>query len=119
MNPPVEAQVCRPSVSIEHRAPARHLELDDLQAQRWLEYLAGAALGGDHAHALAEFREQLDDALWLAKWKREYVMIELELTAVPTLIAAISSHESSVLCDRSLDIQEDILATLSEMSGWT
>lgn len=119
MHPQVEERVHRASVSTEHRASIRDLRLEARQAARWLAYLERLSPQAQYAQTLAQFRDQLDDALWLARWKREDVMMDVELTAVPDLLAAISSEEPALSSDGSLDIQADILAALSKMSGWT
>lgn len=119
MNSQAAERICQPRVSTCHPAPTKDIQLDGLQAKQWLEYLEGLTPGCEHAETLAEFRNRLDDALWLAQWKREYVVMELELTAVASLIVAISSQEPSLIPDRDFEIQEDILATLANMPGWT
>jgi hypothetical protein len=105
----------RSTASGNHHVATREIRLDGLQANRWLEYLENISPFGENGQVLTDFWKSLSHACWLAKWNRDCADVQIELAAIPTLIEIILSDKPGAHPERNLHIEEDILATLSNL----
>ncbi len=101
------SSTCRPEI--------REIRMDGVKVGRWLEYLETLSPFGEHGKVLTDFWDTLRNACWLANWKREYVILEIDVTTIPALIEVILSDKPGAHPERNLAIEEEILATLSEL----
>jgi hypothetical protein len=100
---PIRSQNYAPECS-----PNREIQLDSTRAQSWLSFLQTAQAG--HAF-LSPFIEQLDEACWLAAWKREYVIFDVDLAEIPVVLSSIAAIDAA----QNFEVQEDILKCLSTL----
>lgn len=88
----------------------REICLDALRAAKWIICLEELLAADESRSAVSHFYNELSDACWLARWKRENVVVDIEICATPELIAQL------VPADTMTETQtlEDILSTLAE-----
>jgi hypothetical protein len=91
-------------------APKREICLDALRAATWIVCLEELLASREPRSAVRNFYDELSDACWLARWKRENVVVDVEICATTELISQLLSADS-IADTRAL---EDILSTLSE-----
>ncbi|QDV26845.1 hypothetical protein [Aureliella helgolandensis] len=71
------------------------LHLDRVRAASWQILLAAQVRSGSTENSLLlQFAEQLEDACWLAHWKREDVVMSLDIAMVPELISQLLTIQS-------------------------
>jgi hypothetical protein len=94
---------CRGSVN-------RVIGLDRSRAAAWLVYTEGLLAASKSCDAIEHFFENLQDACWLARWKRENVVLDIEVSLLPTLIAQLVSAATD---KATTSVLEDMLVTLA------
>ncbi|KAA5546257.1 hypothetical protein FYK55_05055 [Roseiconus nitratireducens] len=97
----------------ESRLPARSIYLTRDQAVRWLEQLNRLTASDRTAADLREMRNSLEEACWLARWKREEVILEMcpsTLASVAQRLMQITHGESRI---GDLHVLEDMIEALS------
>ena len=88
----------------------REIWLDPFRAATWIVYMEELLASGEPRRAVEQFYEKLSDACWLARWKRENVLIQVEICALPELISQLVPVENQTVNTSYL---EDMLATLA------
>ena len=88
----------------------REIWLDAFRAATWIVYMEELLNSGEPRTAVAQFYEDLSDACWLARWKQEHVVVEVDICAIPELISQLVPTDDRTVTTRYL---EDILATLT------
>ena len=88
----------------------REILLDALRAAKWVIYLEELLAVNASRIAVEQFYADLNDACWLARWKREDIIIEVAIASIPELISQlIPTHSETV----TASVLEDILASLT------
>jgi hypothetical protein len=88
----------------------REIWLDVFRAATWIVYIEELMATGEVSSAVKRFYEELSDACWLARWKRENVVIEVEICEMPELVSQLIPSDTQAVTTSYL---EDILATLT------
>lgn len=88
----------------------REIWLDPFRAATWIVYMEELLASSAPLSAVKKFYEELSDACWLARWKRENVVIEVEICGLPELISQLIPNDAQAVTTSYL---EDMLATLA------
>lgn len=88
----------------------REIWIDAFRAATWIVCMEELLATGEPRSAVEQFYEELSDACWLARWKREHVVIEVEICALPELISQLIPGEAQAV---NASYLEDMLATLA------
>jgi len=96
----------KPDVSVK-----REICLEAFRAATWMVCLEELLASSEPRPAIKQFYEELSDACWLARWKRENVVIDVEICATPELISQLIPADTQAVTASFL---EDILKTLAE-----
>jgi hypothetical protein len=72
----------------------REICLDALRAAQWVVCLEELLASATPCDAVRQFYDDLSDACWLARWKRENVVVDIEVCATPQLISQLMQAES-------------------------
>lgn len=107
----IHEHVTLPSVAKTEASDKREICLPALRAAEWIVCLEELLASGEPRDAVKQFYEELGDACWLARWKRENVVIDIEICATPELIAQLISSDVHLLNSGAM---EDIVSTLVE-----
>lgn len=87
-----------------------HIQLDQQRAAGWLVCIE-ELIPVCQAIELELFFDELSDACWLARWKREDALVKFDPLLLPALVSALASDVASNSCLAS--VVEDIITTLS------
>jgi len=95
----------------------RTLVVSPSQAGRWLELLESVS---GTSGELRDLRDRLEDAFWLARWRRDRVALDVASAEVPGLVQAVLDAGEAG-SDVELDLIDDLATALSgdDLSGNT
>ena len=88
----------------------REIWLDAFRAATWIVFMEELLASGEPRTAVDQFYDKLSDACWLARWKRENVVVDIEICAIPELISQLIPTDNQTVTTSYL---EDMLATLT------
>jgi hypothetical protein len=87
----------------------RTLLVSPFRAGRWLELLESVA---GTSREIRDLRDRLEDAVWLARWRRDRVALDVAGAEIPGILQAlIDSGEANG--DIELDVIDDLATALS------
>ncbi len=105
----------RPVANCELTAEIR---LDRARAARWLVCAESILSHSGGNNAFSQFCDRISEACWLARWKRDYVLLPVDTLAVPQILSDLIGAELFG-DDSQAAVMEDMLATLgrSQLTG--
>ena len=83
MNRLTEHEADRVTSEMPNDSALNNVRLEYDQVFRLIASLESLNLASDHNLDLEQLREDLDDACWLAQWKREYVLMDETKMSIP------------------------------------
>ncbi len=99
--------------------PPRLVRLTQIQAGSWLGYLERICSsnrplenGKPALESLRQLHHLLSDACWLARWKRENVILEVCMTMLPGLFADLLSLSQREQTKQDFDTLEEMIFEL-------
>lgn len=90
-------------------AGLREIRLEYARASRWCEFLEKQCAASFSGSTLSEFVENIDQACWIATWKREHVCLEVSVAEIPVIMSVLAEIGDSCECE----IVEEILSALA------
>lgn len=113
MNSPFTDSTPAATSSTSPTTLAREIRVDRARAADWLNYLEQLpSISGKHC-ALAQFHQHLSDACWLARWKRENVLFDLDVTLIPGLVSELLAQASRSHNPSDQTVIEEIVASVT------
>ncbi|WP_182871052.1 hypothetical protein [Stieleria mannarensis] len=91
--------------------------IDRWRASRWLDQLNDVRISIGDSPAIDLLFQRLEDASWLARWKREDAILELcPSTLIDVLEAMVQFSQSDVSCN-SPGVLEEMTECLTRLGG--
>ncbi len=97
-----------------HQPSSKSVRLSREEAGRWLEIVGGWTSASDNRTAeLEALRNALEDACWLARWKREDVLLELRSSILAAVVEELLRIAQTDPVTPVLPLLEDMIKHLS------
>jgi hypothetical protein len=104
---------------VQHRSPIQQpsgqlIRLSREQANRWLFHLNELLESGcEGSISIEELRNQLENACWLARWKRDEVVLDRCPSLTPGVLGALLQCSQAGLSANAIETLQEITQKLS------
>jgi hypothetical protein len=98
--------------------PTRSIRLSRWEAAGWVgavgQWLSEG--GGEAAAELGRLRVALEDACWLARWKREEAIVELSLSDTAAILAFLVKTQAGELSAEATETVDSMIRSLKSIA---